>query len=337
MPAASPSPEPQNPLLSVVIPARNCGRALARTLRELFEKTEALDRMEVIVVDDGSTDDTREVAAEHPVELVELGSHGGAALARNAGARRARGEFLCFLDADCVPEAGALDTMLDHCLSGRDCVVGCYARESLSPRFGSRYKSLIHHSLFLDSPPQISWFWTGCGAVRRSIFEEVGGFDQELFPGVAGVEDHLLGVRLVQRGIRIDFDPRIVVSHDHPRSAAQVVRNDFDRAWQKVMISFLTDQFRDEAFATDENLRRVLSLDLLLLTLPLGLWFWPLPLAAFLLFLGLSARHFRRLWVGAPWLSLRFVLLDTLLLAVWQLGAVVGVAKALQVKLGSRS
>ncbi len=86
------------PRVSILIPTYNRAALLREALDSVF--SQSFSDFEVIVVDDGSTDDTREVVAEYAgVEYVYT-DHGGPARARNAGMQRARGEFLCYLDSD---------------------------------------------------------------------------------------------------------------------------------------------------------------------------------------------------------------------------------------------
>ncbi len=87
------------PLVSVVIPAYNASATLGRAIESVLAQT--FDDCELIVVDDGSTDDTRDVASSHgkAVRLIRA-DHSGPGAARNGGARIARGRFLAWLDAD---------------------------------------------------------------------------------------------------------------------------------------------------------------------------------------------------------------------------------------------
>src|SRR5918998_1202416 len=89
--------------VSVVVPARNAAGTIGSTLSGL-EAQRFADEFEVIVVDDGSSDETRKMARASRVvsEVLELRGRGPAA-ARNAGAERARGAKLAFLDSDCEP------------------------------------------------------------------------------------------------------------------------------------------------------------------------------------------------------------------------------------------
>src|SRR5690242_19491312 len=90
------------PRASVIIPAYNAVRTLPATLTALRAQTYPADRLEVIVVDDGSTDATAEVAAAGGARVLRQANAGPAA-ARNRGAAAASGDFVLFTDADCEP------------------------------------------------------------------------------------------------------------------------------------------------------------------------------------------------------------------------------------------
>jgi glycosyltransferase involved in cell wall biosynthesis len=95
------------PAISVIVPTYNCGRWLAESLDSIFAQTER--DFEVIVVDDGSTDDTPRVLAGYAGRLTVVeGSHGGLSAARNLGLARASGEWIAFHDADDVAVADRL-------------------------------------------------------------------------------------------------------------------------------------------------------------------------------------------------------------------------------------
>lgn len=322
------------PLLSVIVPALDAAATLDRTLAATLAAA-VPGGIEVIVVDDGSRDDTARIADRRGVVVVRLPGRSGAARARNAGAQRARGTFLVFLDADVVPAPDALPRLAAALGAGRDCVIGRYGEACLATSFGSRFKNAVHCALFDRSPQHVSWFWTGFGAVRRTLFEEVGGFDSERFGRRAGLEDLDLGVRLRARGVTIQLDRDVVVAHDHPRDAWQVLRNDFERAEQQAALALDRAHYTDEAFATPGNLARLVAFDagvvllLLACALPTGL----LGLAALFAFAALSLPGYRAFFRHGAWFGVRAVLLDAATVVAAQLGALLALGRACAAKL----
>jgi len=310
------------PLLSVVIPAHDAAATIDRTLVATLASP-VPGGVEGIVVDDASRDDTATIAARRGVVVERLASRSGAARARNAGARRARGTYLVFLDADVVPAPDALARLAAALEAGRDCVIGRYDHACIATAFGSRFKNAVHCAMFDRSPEQVSWFWTGLGAVRRTLFEDVGGFDEERFGPRAGLEDLDLGVRLRARGVAIHLDPAVRATHDHPRGAWQVLRNDFARAEQQAALALDRAHYQDEAFATKANLVRVLALDVAVallvssLFLPTGV----LGVVALAVFVVASLALYRAFARHGAWFTLCAIALDAATVVAAQLGA----------------
>ncbi len=198
--------------VSIIVPVYND----PQNLRECLAALQGMSgpAMEIVVVDDASTDDTRTVAAEMGTPTLRLEQNSGPAAARNYGARGARGEILFFVDADVVvaPEAvtrilAIFDTQLDVAA-----VFGSYDSQPRATGVISQYRNLLHHFVHQNGNPEASTFWAGCGAVRRSVFLALGGFDEERFPR-ASIEDIELGYRLRQAGHRIFLDKALQATH----------------------------------------------------------------------------------------------------------------------------
>jgi glycosyltransferase involved in cell wall biosynthesis len=158
-------PEPQ---VSVIIPARDAAPTLARTLAALRAQ-EFMGEFEVIVVDDGSGDDTPHIAAEHAplVSLIRLEQSGGPGAARNRGALAARAPVLAFTDADCFPTPQWLACGCGA-LSGGDLVQGRVEPDPSVPRTPFDRTLSVH----ADG----GFYQTANLFVRRETFTEVGGF-----------------------------------------------------------------------------------------------------------------------------------------------------------------
>src|SRR5689334_4351548 len=107
VPAGPASPGPRRPSLSVVVPVRDGGRDLERCLRRLRDAHSA--DLELIVVDDGSIDDSAAVAARAGAIVVRSGTPQGPAAARNRGAREASAPLIFFLDADVAVHPRAIE------------------------------------------------------------------------------------------------------------------------------------------------------------------------------------------------------------------------------------
>lgn len=199
------------PTISVVVPVYNSGAYI----RECLESIRAAEPPpeEVIVVADGESDGSWRVASGMGMTVINLPSRGGAARARNRGAAVARGDLLMFLDADvAVPRhlfARVADAFAGS--SGPDAVFGSYDDSPADPHFLSQYKNLFHHFVHQNGTAEAVTFWTGCGAVRRRAFFEVGGFDEAY--ATTSIEDIELGCRLRKAGFSLRLDRGMQVKH----------------------------------------------------------------------------------------------------------------------------
>jgi len=225
------------PVISVIVPVRNSPAELGLCLGRLFESTYSL--YEVIVVDDASTDETAKVARELGVRLLPLDERCGPAEARNRGAELARGEILFFLDADVCATPETLREVADtfEREPDVDAVFGSYDTSPTAANVLSQYKNLFHHYVHQDSDEEATTFWSGCGAIRRSVFTKMGGFsDRYTRPSIEDIE---LGMRLHAAGHRIMLNKRIQVTHLKRWTLWSIVKTDvLDRGvpWTKLML-----------------------------------------------------------------------------------------------------
>lgn len=223
--------------LSVVIPTKDRADALARTLDALEGQRAGDAKLEAIVIDNGSSDETvaqvqrRARVGTLPLRLLER-PEGGPAAARNAGVEAAGGDVLLFLGDDTEPaDEGLLRAHLDLHASRPEPTYGVLGRITWTPRKpvtpfmrwlengGPQF-----HYCNLDPGPvdAASYFYSSHASVKRSFFEQVGGFDVR-FP-TAAVEDTELGVRLADAGLELDYHPELLVLHDHPTTPEQSLR-----------------------------------------------------------------------------------------------------------------
>jgi glycosyltransferase involved in cell wall biosynthesis len=211
--------------ISIIIPCFNASATLRPCLDAVFA-LEAPDGLEVIVIDDGSTDDSVAIAEGYSCRLVRPGRNGGAAFARNRGIEQATGDHLFFVDADVVLPNDALvlatATMAE---SGADCVVGVFAAENPFEDFFSQYKSLYTNFKYQNLQGGAS-LNTAVTLVRRQVLDDVGGFDE----GMSTVEDNELGDRIFRHGFKIVIERRLEVLHLKQFSMAGLLRNDYRKA-----------------------------------------------------------------------------------------------------------
>jgi len=220
------SPSRRAPLVSVVIPAYNCARFIGEALDSVFAQD--YPELEVVVVDDGSTDDTCAVVEGYGdrVKLIRQ-RNAGAAVARNEGMRRASGEYVAFLDSDDLWLPGKLRLQIDHLESHRDVAMCCTRWNLLYPKADGSYpveRPAAPRSAPLD-PKWSGWIycgllldcevWTSTVVMRRELTARVGGFDPALRRGQD--YDYWLRASQLTKIDRLDAPLalyRMQVSHD---------------------------------------------------------------------------------------------------------------------------
>jgi len=203
-------PPLQKPPLTVVIPVHNGETTLTRCLDAILEST--LEGVEIIVVDDGSTDGTADILDRFPVRTLHHDRARGAALARNAGAAVARGDLICFVDSDILVAGDTLSEVVKSLEAPDvDGVVGMLGKETEAKNFSSQYENLYMHYMYLNHSEEMDIFYTSLAAIRRKVFMAVGGFE-ESYAG-AGIEDMELGQRLVTLGHRLILNKNLQVYH----------------------------------------------------------------------------------------------------------------------------
>ena len=197
--------------VSIIVPVYNGGKEFQTCLRSISQLTP--QPMELIVVADGDTDGSRDVAKAFGAQVITFPSPGGPARARNVGARTAHGELLFFIDADVTvsPDAVAEVTAAFQARSDVVALFGSYDDQPAALNFLSQYKNLLHHYVHQTSSEEASTFWGACGAIRRDVFLSVGGFDEQYrFPSIEDIE---LGYRLKRAGHCIRLDKSLQVKH----------------------------------------------------------------------------------------------------------------------------
>jgi glycosyltransferase involved in cell wall biosynthesis len=220
----------------------------ARTLRECLDSITRLDypaeRLEIVCVDNASTDATPQILAGHAARcrLLREAKRGPAA-ARNAGVRNASGEVVAFTDADCTVDPG----WLRHLACGAlDAGVGISGGTILSQRpcnaiesFGQRIHDHRRAITAIDPPYAITMNW----ASRRDLLAELGGFNEELLR----CSDVDLSYRMLQAGYSLRYEPRAVVYHRNERTPWGLLHEGYVHGFHAVKVRMLHAAFLREA------------------------------------------------------------------------------------------
>jgi len=204
--------------LSVVVPAYNAEKTLPVLLDSLL--TQSCRDFEVIVVDDGSRDDTVSIIEKYNCQLIQLKENHGPAYCRNLGAQKAQGEILVFTDSDCSVTFDWLKTIENHfyyketeAIMGRLVLLPSdYMGDSISALGFPAGGAIGFDKIWKVDKDGFTDSLSSCNcAVRKDIFWKAGGFD-ETFPFPGG-EDSLLAYGMRRLGYRIEYCPDVVAYH----------------------------------------------------------------------------------------------------------------------------
>ncbi|HHH42916.1 MAG TPA: glycosyltransferase [Gammaproteobacteria bacterium] len=288
--------------VTVVIPAYNATSTIDICMKSLAAQQGFTGSVEVIVVDDCSTDETvkrleywrEKLSGERfRLRILRQEKNQGPAAARNRGAQEAVGDFVLFTDADCEADSHWLAEMIrpfeDPEVSA---VKGAYKtrQKELAARFcqaefEDRYRLLDRHRY-------VDVVFSYSAGFRTRVFLDTGGYDPA-FP-VADNEDTDLSYRLATAGHRIVFNRKAIIYHHHPDTLGWYLRKKYSRAYWRMLVykrypeKAVADTYTPQTLKLEILLAAVLLLSLLLsLWIPASLWVSAVAAAAFLV-LGLS-------------------------------------------------
>ncbi len=199
--------------VSIVIPAYQAGDRIGAVVGAARNQDWKGGGIEVVVVDDGSADDTAERARGAGARVLTQENRGPAA-ARNRGWREARGEWIFFTDSDCIPAPDWISRMLPLL---EEKSVGAVGGSYAIANPGSLLASCIHEEITLRHEKmggEVRFLGSFNLALPRKVLEEVGGFTEE-YRHASG-EDNDLSYRIRKRGYRLLFEPKSTVAHTHP-------------------------------------------------------------------------------------------------------------------------
>lgn len=216
-------PGQENITFSIITPAHNNPDEVSKLLDSLKDEVGKDPSLEVIVVDDCSDDSSlRDITKRSGfAKYIRLDNNSGPAAARNIGARNAGNDVLLFIDSDVIFNHDTLVRIRDKFKTDPSCKIfgGEYDIYPANPSLAARFKAIMVRS-WSPKENSVSVFLTRLGAIRRDIFEKIGGFDVGL--KTASVEDYELARRLIAKGYNIHYDPAITVKHHFPSFKSQL-------------------------------------------------------------------------------------------------------------------
>jgi len=220
------------PFVSVVVPAYNAQRTIKLTIEALLSQSYD-GPQEIIVVDDGSCDDTHKIIQSFPDVVCVRQENQGPAAARNRGFAASRGAFIFFTDSDCIPEA----QWIEKCLKGfsfDDIAVVCGSYGIANKEF--LLSRCIHdeivyrHRYHMPDHPKSFGSYNFC--VRRNVFSMVGGFNTS-YRNASG-EDNDLSYKILSAGFRIFFARHALVRHFFPTLILKYLKEQFSHGFWRV-------------------------------------------------------------------------------------------------------
>jgi len=225
----------QLPSVSILIPARNEDIVLEKTLKNILSLDYPKKKIEVIVINDGSTDNTESIlntmAAQDyrikPVHIPLASSGKGKAHALNIGLSEASSEFIAVYDADNNPEHTSLKQLVIHLLSDDKlgAVIGKFRTLNRKRNLLTRFINI--ETLSFQWIVQAGRFWafgiailpgTNC-VIRKEVLKNCGGWDEK-----AITEDSELSIRIYQKGWKIQFVPTAVTWEQEPEKLKTWIR-----------------------------------------------------------------------------------------------------------------
>jgi len=207
-------------MVSVIVTTYNEEKNIADCLKSILDQTRKPD--EIIVVDDGSQDKTVEIVSKFPVKLIKT-EHRERSHARNIGWKEAKGDIVCFAEADCIFNKIWLEEILKTFQKGADAVI--YRLKVYQPKtFLQRCLEAQFDIRYAHYKPFSAW------AFKKHVLEDVGGYDEKLNQA----EERDLGKRIFKAGYKILLAKKAIHYHKgEPQNTKELIKRAFVSAKRK--------------------------------------------------------------------------------------------------------
>jgi glycosyltransferase involved in cell wall biosynthesis len=275
---------------SVIIPVYNGAKTIKRCLNSVLISFYNED-YEIIVVDDASQDDSSLIVKEMGIKVIQLEKNHGPSGARNMGARHANGEILFFIDSDVLLFKDAIQKINQFLKTKKKFVsVSCNFHPNCEMKDAiSLYKHMYMCYSIIDHPDSVSWVFTSALAIKRKVFEQIGGFNEAL----RNNEDDFMGRELISRDYQLGFDRNIYIHHLHKYTFYSFFKEEFKRT-RTLLVFKYTTIMRKVKMMKNNNAGNILLSILFFPFLVLSFVFIPfhfsIPLSALLIFYLLNTR-----------------------------------------------
>ena len=224
--------------IAVIIPFHIVNEDFQKCLQSILNARSFLD--EIIIVNDGKESVMPLIEGISTIKELGTGGGKGPAHARNIGAYYAQSDILCFIDSDITVPVSLFEQVLATFNENKkvDALFGSYDDAPGDAGFLSQYRNLLHHYVHQNSDENASTFWTGCGAIRRNVFIDISGFNDQMYDSPE-IEDIELGYRLKNAGHQVQLVKSLQVKHLKVWTAITLIKTDLlNRAipWTKLML-----------------------------------------------------------------------------------------------------
>ena len=272
-------------MISVIVPAYNAEKHLARCLEALLAQTMPRNQYEIIVVDDGSRDATYKIAQSLGVRVLSQ-ANGGAAAARNLGAQNARGAIVIFIDADSVPDKSWLEKMVAP-FANPDIAGASGEKKTHQTNLWAQYVQIEYDYKYdlMRNHAYTDFIDSSTAAYRREVFVQNGGFDTSFMEA----EDTELSFRLAERGYKMVLIRDAIVYHTHPTSLWEYLRRKVQYSrWRAVVYRKFPNKVKSETRTPwAQKLQIPVSFGLAPFIVGMCVWNWLVWVALFFAFVFL--------------------------------------------------
>ncbi|MFA5059949.1 MAG: glycosyltransferase [Candidatus Omnitrophota bacterium] len=284
--------------ISIVIPAFNAQKTIAQAI-DAARNQDYQRSIEIIVVDDGSTDATAQIATSFAGVKYIHQKNLGPAVARNRGFKESRGDIIFFTDSDCVAQNDWVSRCVAHFSDDKIGVVcGTYGIVNTRNLLAQcvHAEIVFRHRVLLPDFPKAFGSYNFC--VRRSVFEGVGGFNKHY--RFASGEDNDLSYRILQMGYKIYFERKAVVAHHHPERVMKYLSEQYRHGFWRAKMYFDHPQMSigDDYTFWKDIVEPPLALLITLLFFINTAFFWANLVYLYLFLAGLSALILIELFYG---------------------------------------
>jgi len=214
---------------SVIIPAYNCEKTLESCLKSALNQSLPKHEYELILVNDGSTDNTRKIAENYPIRIIH-------ASARNIGAARTKADILLFTDSDCELDFNFIERIIAPIEQNTEIVGVQGSYKTKQKPFVAQYGQIEIETRYkkMAKKKYTDFIGTYAAAYRKDVFLKYGGFDTG-FPLASG-EDAEFSYKLHKNGYKMVFEPEAFVYHRHPDRLSKYLKSKFYRGYWRIRL-----------------------------------------------------------------------------------------------------